>query len=181
MRLCARWAVWSSLFIPFLPCSGDVAPDRFLRLMAHYKPSTSQKVLDPSLGRLLALLWLNFSLQLDVCIAEMKRQGFSSERALQHAQRWLEVVVAVCGADSSADTAASAPSRELDPDWKSSPISSRETGTACNQEEQAVAAGRCLRFTTLLLKHQPPMVDRLGKSIGATTFDSFVEVCHFEM
>jgi hypothetical protein len=111
----------------------------------------------------------------------MNRKGVSVERALQHVQRWLEVVVAVCGADSFADTAASAPSRDLDPDWIPAPIGSRKAAAACDPEEQAVASGRCLQFTTLLLKHQPPMVDRLGKSIGATTFDNFVEVCRFEM
>lgn len=122
------------------------------------------------------MLSLKWSLQLDMCIAEMTRKGFSIECPHKHAQRWLEVVAAVCGADSFSDPSARAPSREVDPDWIPKPTRSGKCDGACEQKAQPLASSRCLRFAALLQQHQPSMVDRLGKNISATTLNSFDEV-----
>ena len=112
----------------------------------------------------------------------MSRKGFASECSLQHSQRWIEVVAAVCGAKSFTDPTAPAPPRE------------RSVKKACGSgaEAQRVIAGSggaaalqpvacgtdaAAALRLLLLKQQPSMVDRVGKNISATIHNSFVEVC----
>lgn len=149
-----------------------------------------------------------FSLQLEICVAEMKRKGFAGEIKLQHAQRWLEVVAAVCGTDSFTDPTASAPCREPIPkractsgaETQAGIVGNRATFTIQSQEAregaqvQEVVGGRCqahpllnegtdlvVSLRVLLLKQQPSMIDRLGKNIGASVFSSFVEVCRLNI
>ena len=144
-----------------------------------------------------------FSLQLEICVAEMKRKGFAGEIKLQHAQRWLEVVAAVCGTDSFTDPTASAPCREQIPkractSGSESPgiAGKRATFTIPSDgaQVQEAVGDRCqpqpllnegtdlvVALRVLLLKQQPSMIDRLGKNIGASVFSSFVEVCRLNI
>ena len=128
----------------------------------------------------------------------MRRTGFPCERELHHAQRWLEVVVAVCGTDSFVDPAASAAAREFSPGTALNPVAETqseivESGNSYTSRKHAVpdAVAGCraslpishstdaaAALRSLLLKKQPVMIDRLGKTISATTLNSFIEVCN---
>ena len=112
----------------------------------------------------------------------MSRKGFASECSLQHSQRWIEVVAAVCGTNSFADPAAPAPPREHS--FKKACSSGAEaqrviagSGGAAALQPVACGTDAAAALRLLLLKQQPSMVDRVGKNISATIHNSFVEVC----
>ena len=144
-------------------------------------------------------------LQLDICAAEMKRKGFASESTLQHAQRWIEVVLAVCGADSFTNPSSGADSFTN----PSSACSSEQVvkracvpavgsplavaggsaaaaarhrqgqaapGDGAQQQHASSGTDAAAALRSLLLQQQPPMIDRAGKHIGAASFGSFEEV-----
>ena len=134
-------------------------------------------------------------LQLDICAAEMKRKGFASESTLQHAQRWIEVVLAVCGADSFTNPSSACSSEQvvkracvpavgspLAVAGGSAAAAARHRqgqaapGDGAQQQHASSGTDAAAALRSLLLQQQPPMIDRAGKHIGAASFGSFEEV-----
>jgi hypothetical protein len=135
-------------------------------------------------------------LQLDICSAEMNRKGFAHESTLQHAQRWIEVVVAVCGANSfttpsSASSSEQSIKRACVPavgaplavvgDSAAAAARDRKGQDARGDgvQQQPASSGTdaaAASLRSLLQQQQPSMIDRSGKHIGAAAFSSFEEV-----
>lgn len=125
----------------------------------------------------------------------MKRKGFASESTLQHAQRWIEVVIAVCGAGSFTHPSPAASSEHvikracvpavgspLAVAGGSAAAAARHRqgqaapGDGAQQQHASSGTDAAASLRSLLLQQQPPMIDRAGKHIGAASFGSFEEV-----
>ncbi len=141
--ICAR----HHMNFPFLlhPASFTVALDRFLRFIAHHKPCTVEQVRPRTVGLavesfcLFCTVFGSRYLKLDICLEHMKHRGFAGEYRPQHAQRWLDVVAAVCGTNSfvnpTSTAAASACSEEM-----STLVQNADVFTAVQQQLDELAA-----------------------------------------
>ncbi len=129
----------------------------------------------------------------------MKRKGFNTESTLQYAQRWLDVITAVCGANSftnpaSASSGEQGIKRACAPAVGTPSVVIGDTAAAAAQDQAAQEApgtdlqpqppsctGAADALRSLLLQQQPSMIDRSGKHIGAAAFNSFQEVCQYSL
>jgi len=155
------------------------------------------------------LCFILLLLQLEVCLEDMKRKGFSSEYDPLYTNRWLEVICALCGSKSDVDETSSARSSGQDGQRLQHPTEEMKTECPANflqvnaevtlpssayddtvKVEHSAPVGTEIKtgpfkdefadtgiaMHSLLLREQPPMIDRMGKNLGVAAIDTFIEV-----